>query len=302
MTVTAVFGVSWEPHPEVWLLLAGLIGLGVYAVRVIGPRVVPDGEPVVSNRQKAAFAASMVLLWIAADFPIHDIAEKRLYSVHMFQHTMLSLFIPPLLLLSIPTWLARLVVGNGRAGPVVRFVTRPVVAAVLFNAVQAFTHWTAVVNTSVENGPFHYALHVAVFTTALMVWFPVCGPLPELRISLPGQMVHLFLLSIIPTIPGAWLALADGIVYKAYDTPDRLWGISVTHDQQIAGLIMKLGAGGFLWIVIAGLFFTWAKRHEESRKLNRTITEREVLTWDSVQAEFDRLGTAPEEPTAKPSA
>ncbi len=293
----AVFGVSWEPHPEVWFLLAGLIGLAYYATKVIGPRVVPAGSPVVTRRQKMAFGASIVLLWFAADFPIHDIAEDRLYSVHMFQHTMLSLFIPPLLLLSIPTWLARLVIGNGRAGPVVMALTRPVVAAVVFNAVQALTHWTAIVNLSVENGPFHYALHVLVFTSALMVWFPVCGPLPERRISLPGQMVHLFLLSIIPTIPGAWLTFADGVVYKAYDKPDRLWGLSVTADQQLAGLIMKLGAGSFLWIVIAGLFFTWAKRHEESRKLQRTVTEREVLTWDLVEAEFDRLGAPPKEPT-----
>ena len=285
--------VPFQAHPEVWALVAALVGLGVYAVRVIGPRAVPAGETIVTGRQKLAFAGAIVMLWVAADWPMHDIAEDRLYSVHMFQHMVISLFVPPLLLLSVPTWLARLVIGEGKGiSRVLTFVTGAVFAGVVFNAVQGFTHWGTIVNTSVENGPFHYTVHLIVFVSALLMWFPVCGPLPERRIPLPAQMVYLFLMSVIPTIPAAWLTFAEGSVYRAYDKPDRLWGLSVTGDQQLAGLIMKLGAGGFLWFIIACLFFTWSYRHEQSRKLGRPITEREVLTWDEVEKEFDRLGPA----------
>jgi len=28
----------WQPHPEIWVLMVGILGLAVYAVRVIGPR------------------------------------------------------------------------------------------------------------------------------------------------------------------------------------------------------------------------------------------------------------------------
>ena len=55
------------------------------------------------------------MLWVASDWPIHDIGENYLYSVHMLQHMMLSYFLPPLALLATPEWLLRVLVGDGRA-------------------------------------------------------------------------------------------------------------------------------------------------------------------------------------------
>ena len=57
------------------------------------------------------------------------------------------------------------------------------------------------VNTSVENALVHYVVHTALVSTAFLLWMPVCGPLPELRISYPAQMLYLFVTSIIPTVP-----------------------------------------------------------------------------------------------------
>src|SRR5690606_27006429 len=111
---------------------------------------------------------------------------------------------------------------------------------------------------SVENGPLHYGLHVVVVAASFVMWLPVCGPFPELRFPIPAQMGYLFVQSILPTIPGAWLTFATGAVYDAYDQPIRLWGMSIAVDQQTAGLIMKLGGGFFLWTVIAVLFFRFA--------------------------------------------
>src|SRR3546814_13850657 len=42
-----------------------------------------------------------------------------------------------------------------------------------------------------------------------------------------------------------------------------MFGISVTSDQQVAGALLKLGAGTYLWIVIAGLFFRWSHRQAD---------------------------------------
>ena len=108
-------------------------------------------------------------------------------------------------------------------------------------------------------------------------------------------MVYLFLMSIIPTVPGAWLTFAEGAVYKAYDTPFRLCGISVTADQQAAGLIMKLVGGGFLWVVIAVLFFRWAKHFEDGDRAVDQVAAPQELTWESVEAEFEKH-PAPAEP------
>ena len=49
---------AWQPHPEVWLLVGGLVGLYVYAARVIGPKVVPAGHAAGHPRARgAAFVA-----------------------------------------------------------------------------------------------------------------------------------------------------------------------------------------------------------------------------------------------------
>jgi len=137
------------------------------------------------------------------------------------------------------------------------------------------------VNGASSNGLFHYGMHTALVLTAVLFWIPVCGPFPELRISPPAQMVYLFVASIVPTVPGAWLTFANGAVYSVYDIPDRLWGLSVTSDQQIAGLLMKLGAGSYLWLLITIVFFRWASDQE------RQLDPHAPLTYDQVQEEFE---------------
>lgn len=270
----------WVPHPEVWVLVGGLVLLYGYAGRVIGPKAVPAGEPPVTTVQRRWFALGIGLLWVAADWPVHDIGEEYLYSVHMVQHTLLTLVVPPVMLLATPEWLARLVIGRGRVEAVVRRFARPVPAALAFNALALLSHWQVVVNNASSNGLFHYGMHSALVTTAVLFWIPVCGPFPELRISPPSQMIYLFVASIVPTVPGAWLTFAEGAVYSVYDIPDRLWGISVTSDQQIAGLVMKLGAGSFLWLLITIIFFRWASQHDRR-------DPQAPLTFDQVQREFE---------------
>ncbi|MBA2283206.1 MAG: cytochrome c oxidase assembly protein [Actinomycetota bacterium] len=277
----------FQAHPEVWVLVVGLVALAGYAAKVVGPKAVRDGGPIVTRRQTMWFGLGMVVLWLASDWPVHDIAEERLYSVHMAQHLLLSYVAAPLFLLATPTWLARLLVR----GTWVRFLVRPIVAGVLYNVVIVFLHWQNVVNGSVQSPVVHYSLHVLLMAASLLVWMPVCGPLPEHRISLPAQMIYLFLMSIVPTIPAAWLTFAEGVVYSAYDIPERLWGLSVTTDQQLAGLLMKLVAGMYLWGLIGVLFVRWASRNQKAEKAGRTLSEREILTWDDVKDELTPTAT-----------
>jgi putative membrane protein len=286
------------PHPEVWLLVGGLVGLYTWAARVIGPKVVPAGTPAVTARQRTCFVAGILLLWVATDWPVHDIGEQYLYLVHMCQHLVLTLVMPPLLLLATPEWLARLVLGKGRVDRWVHTLARPVPALVLFNGLALLTHWQVIVNTSSENGLFHYGMHTAIVTTAFLLWIPICGPLPELRIAMPTQMLYLFVTSIVPTVPGAWLTFAEGAVYRVYDIPQRLGGISVTSDQQVAGLIMKLVGGTYLWVLIACIFFRWANRHHEANLRGESPSEREVLTWDTVERELAATPAVPDPHTS----
>ena len=244
----------FQLHIEVWVLVIAVVASYVYAIRVIGPRVVTHGN-VISRKQLWAFIVGALLLWIASDWPIHDISEEYLYSVHMFQHMLYSYFMPPLMLIATPLWLYDLIFAGVRARKVVNFMTKPVVAGLLFNGVIMVTHIPQMVNRSVSNGPFHYSLHVLVVTSALLMWLPICGPDRSRHLGYGGKMIYLFLMSVVPTVPAAWLTFADGAVYKHYDIAVRVWGLSVTTDQQLAGAIMKTGGSIYLWTIVVVIFF-----------------------------------------------
>jgi len=289
----------FQSNVEVYLLVGFLIGAYVYAVRVIGPKAVAPGQPVISRRNLWCFVGAMMLLFVGSTWPLHQVAEGYLYSAHMLQHMMLSYFMPPLVLLATPEWLLRVLVGNGLTYRVVRFFTKPVVAAVLFNGMVMVSHIPGVVNASTTNGALHYFLHFAIVSTAVLMWMPVVGPFKELQMKPVGKMIYLFLQSVVPTVPAAWLAMAEGVVYKHYgDQPVRVWGINAIDDQQIAGVIMKVGGGIFLWAVVITIFarrFGLSSERENSYRRADQIPDAEitgndepVLHYDEVTRAFDR--------------
>ncbi len=285
----------FQAHPEVWILVAFVLGAYVYAVRVIGPVVVKSG-PVITSRQRNAFVAGILLLWIASDWPVHDLAEEYLYSMHMFQHMVLSYFMPPLVLLAIPKWMFDAVFGLGKARTVINWLAKPVIAGVAFNVVVMITHIPSLVNQSVNNGVLHYSLHLLLVTTALLVWLPICGPDKQRQLQSGGKMIYLFLMSVVPTVPAAWLTFAEGAVYKHYDIAVRVWGLSVTTDQQVAGAIMKTGGAVFLWSIVVFLFF---KRFSSGFAADQSYqkvssADDDVLTYQDVTDAFGRVAPAKE--------
>ncbi|MEZ5168265.1 MAG: cytochrome c oxidase assembly protein [Acidimicrobiales bacterium] len=285
---------AYRPHPEVWLLVGGIVALGWFAADRIGPLVVPDGSPIVTRAQKRYFVAGVLLLWFAADWPLHDIAEDYLYSAHMLQHLLITFIVPPLFLLAMPKWLARLIIlDGGFSSKVLRVLTRPVVAGVIFNCIQILTHWTAVVDLSTRNGAFHYLLHLCVFSSALLMWFPVLGPLDELHLSEPAKLIYLFLMSIVPTVPAGWLTFAEGVVYKSYDNDVHLWGLDPVNDQQLAGAIMKVVGGFYLWGMIAIRFFRYSAAQRRNDLEGRRQSGR--LTYSDVAKAFEEHPDPPRE-------
>lgn len=278
-SATTTAEVRWHSHPDVWVLMLGLILGYIWLIRHVGPKVVPLDEPVVTTRQKVLFFTGVGIMWFGADWPMHDLSENYLFSFHMFQHMLFTLVAPGLLLAGIPRWLFRIILKPPLVFKIARKLTRPLIALILFNLLVAVTHWPVVVNASVGSEPLHFFLHLVLVTSALIMWFPVVAPLPELpRLSDPGKMMYLFGQSILPTVPASFLTFADKPIYSAYEAFPRLWGISAVTDQMTAGLIMKIGGGLLLWTIIAVIFFKWYAKEEAS--------ETETLTWDDFEREL----------------
>ena len=231
------------------------------------------------TRRRVRFLGGVATLLVGAGWPIHDLAESYLYSMHMVQHMLFTFLAAPLLLTGMPAWMWRALLRPAPLREVWRLLTRPLVALIVANGVLLFTHWPEVVTTSVGSELAHFSLHALLLGSAVVMWWPVVSPLPEMPpLSRPGQLIYLFFQSLAPTIPASFLTFGTEPLYPVYATFPRIWGIDPLTDQLIAGLVMKLVGGAILWTVIAVIFFHWGR--EESSEgwdaLKFRNVEREI--------------------------
>lgn len=279
--MTAAQFPAWEPHPDVLLIVGLLVAGYVIALNRVGPRFVPAGAPVATRLQTTCFGLGAFGMLLGAEWPMHDLAEGYLYSVHMVQHLLFTMVVAPLLLLGTPGWLARWLLRPAWLFRSVRWMSRFIPALILFNLVIVVVHWPAVVDLTLRSGLAHFVAHVILVLSALVIWMPIISPLPEIpRLAAPLRMAFLFLQSVVPTIPASFLTFGSHPLYRRYESLPKLWGISALEDQLIAGLIMKIGAGLLLWALIAVIFFRWAAAEEHRnrpgpglRDLDRELTE-----------------------------
>jgi len=254
-------------HWDVFGIAVGLLFGFWYAVRRIAPHQAPPTEPVVTTGQVVSFHLGLVFFVVVRSWPFHDIGEQSLFTFHMIEHLVLALVVPPLLLRGTPWWLMRMLVLP--VLPVVRVLTKPWVALVLFNVTLAVIHIPHVVELMLTNEVAHLWLHLAFIVTATLMWWPVIGPIPEIPKLAPfPAMGYVFLQSLVPTVPASFLTFSDVPLYRVYEDLPRLWGVDVLTDQLIAGLIMKIGGGFLLWGVITVIFFTWALEEERAAEVS----------------------------------
>lgn len=260
--------IELHPHWEVWLLCAGLVVGYAALIRRYGDLMHPrPDDPAVTGRQKLAFGLGVFALWVASGSPLHDLAENYLYSAHMIQHLIQAFIVPPLLLLGIPAWMGELLLRPDRFRRVVAAMSRPLPAALLFNGALALIHWPDVVNGMLGSEVFHASSHVVLIVTATFMWMNIVSPVPHLvpRLNPLPQMVYLFIMTIVPTIPATFLTFGEHPLYHAYGDLPRVWErFDALEDMRVAGLIMKIGGGFLLWGIITVMFFRWAAGEERS--------------------------------------
>lgn len=265
--VAQVGWTSWTIH---WSTVIGLAALGsvyVWGARRITANAAATGSdvPVLRRHQQIAFFSGLLVIFLSLNGPLHDLSDTYLFSAHMVQHLILSLAVPPLLLVGTPGWMLRPFLANPTISVIARAITRPTRCFIIFNVVIALWHLPPFYNTAMAYHPIHIVQHLTLMAASVLMWWPILSPLPELpRLSYPGQMLYCFLMVIPMSIVAIYIAMADHVLYPAYSVAPRVWDITPMSDQQIGGLIMWVPGGLLFYVVMTFVFFKWAGRDTDT--------------------------------------
>lgn len=288
-TVTT-FLLLWSFDPLVWLpaIAAALLWRhGDGRVK----RAHPDHP--VPRRRAAAWLLGLFAVLVALDSGIERY-DTTLFSVHMVQHMLLTLVAPPLLLAAGPiTLLLRSSSPETRRrwilpvlhSRVVRALSFPVVAWVVFAAVMWGSHFSPLFDLSLENELVHRLEHGLFLGSALLFWWPIVGPDPSpWRMGPGGRVLYAGLQMPQNTFLAVAIAFASTPLYSHYVTNVRDWGPTPLEDQQAAGAIMWLGGDVAFIVAVILLIAAWMRAEErrsvgEERRLEperAAIREREA--------------------------
>jgi putative membrane protein len=246
----------WHNEP---FLVGGLIFLGwLYAV-LAGPlraRLAPD-QPY-PRGAAFRFYAALVIFYLAVGSPLDQMGERFLLSAHMLQHQLMIYPAALLFLLGLPDWMVRPVTGRPALQGFLRFLTRPLICAIVYVLVISLWHLPYLYDWALQNRTLHIGEHFMFFGAALCYWWPICSPSREFPpVAYAWQMLYVLGVEIGMTPIFAYITFSHDILYPTYEYAPRLTWMSPGDDQLLAGSMMKL-VGFFVALAIFGVaFYHW---------------------------------------------
>jgi putative membrane protein len=250
---------EWSPPlvlDAIILLFAVLYFRGWIALRRSSPGLLSPG-------QLAAFFAGIFWLWFAIGSPLAAFDDASL-TVHMSQHILLMLVVPPLVLVGapalpllhgLPQWFVRTIFGPFLRWPVVqslgKVLTHPLVCWILAAVALIGWHVPFAFELALRSDFWHEVEHACFLSTSLLFWWPVVQPFPsEARWPRWSIPLYLFFGMLPGGALGAFLAFCDRVLYPSYREAPSLFHVSALSDQILAGTLMWV-LGTFVCLIPA---------------------------------------------------
>jgi putative membrane protein len=258
---------AWDLHP---LLLGGLL-VAAWTYRrgqTGGPK-----RPVDRWRARC-FVAALVALGLALLSPL-DGLSGALASAHMVQHLLLMLVVAPLLALSAPSsailrgsplavrraigrWRRRLGLTHGNLG----VLRHPAAVWLLSVGVVWFWHAAGPYDAALDSEPLHVLEHAGFLVTAVLFWHVVVGVRGAARVSNGLGVLLVFAMAMQSVFLSVLLTFARTPWYSGYATTTAPWGLDPLTDQQLAGVLMWIPAGGIYLAAALTLLISWIRATE----------------------------------------
>lgn len=291
------FRALWTPELIVVLAIVTAIYfllIGKWREKFVG------AEPV-ATRQKVYFILGMIALYFGWGSPLY-IAGHLMISFHMTQMVMAYIIAVPLLLLGIPKWFYRAIINKVEGtiiGKLGRVFFNPLMGVLLFNGFFSIYHLPNVFDFLMQNVVMHSLYEMLLLVTSALMWWFMLAPLPgKEQLSHLRRIGYIFANGVLITPACALIIFAGTPVYAVYtdpatwatvmayclpggsNIPFELFGangsfaiMEPVHDQQLAGVIMKIMQEITYGITIGYVFKQWITREKQTEGKGPSISD-----------------------------
>ncbi len=261
---------AWNLDPL--LVLGFLLAVSTYLRgRPPGPQRGTD------IRRARCFAGALAALAVALLSPL-DAMSSALASAHMVQHVLLLLVAAPLLALSAPSstilrgsplavrraagrWRRRLRLTHANLA----VLRHPATVWLLHVGTIWFWHAAVPYDAALANELVHVLEHATFLVTAVLFWRVVHGPRAAGRVPSGFGALLVFAMGMQSVFLSVLLTFARTPWYTGYAGTTTPWGLDPLADQQLAGVIMWIPAGGVYLAAALALFVGWVRAAEREQ-------------------------------------
>lgn len=278
------FRALWSPYYALFILSLGILYFlitGLYRHKFGN-----HDEP--TTWQKVMFYSGLALLYIVKGSPI-DLVGHIMFTAHMIQMALYYLVFPILIIKGIPAWIWRKVLYLPVLKNVLQVLTKPLVALLLFNGLFSLYHIPTVFDFTKTSVTAHAIVTTVILFTSFFVWFSVFPPLPEMdKLSPLLKIGYIFANGVLITPACGLIIFAPTSLYSTYSDPSA-WAaalslcvpggvlnglslggpqifspITILHDQQLGGIVMKVMQEIVYGFILGIIFFSWFKQENTS--------------------------------------
>lgn len=267
---------SFHLHP----VAVAVVAVMVVAWRLAIARWSRDHPP--TRRQRVMAVGGVVALLAAVVWPVADLAARWSLIVLVGQRMLLTLAAAPLLLAATPDTVISAATRRPAIDAVFEFATRPLVAVLAFTAIAVGTLLPPAVAAQASSAAARGALDAALLLGGLVLWSPVLRNVAGASRPGPlGMAIYLVVQSLVPTFLSVVFVFARHPLYPVFAHAGGAIGVSPLADQQIAGIVGKVGTIPVLWSV------AWWEL-SRARRLADRGEDPEPLLWLDVQRRLER--------------
>ncbi|WML49380.1 cytochrome c oxidase assembly factor CtaG [Neobacillus sp. PS3-34] len=292
------FQALWSPY---FLSVLLLILVGYFLITVRYRKRFKSNEPL-TVEQGILFSAGIVILYAIKGSPL-DLMGHLMFYAHMIQMAVLCLVIPPIIILGLPQWVWRGVLRLPVIRTVFPIMTKPIIALIVFNGFFSVYHIPLIFDTIKQNMWLHGFYTSLLFVTAIFMWWPLVNKLSDYQ-TLNGlkKVGYIFADGILLTPACALIIFADTPMYATFSDP-HAWGeamklcvppstlaslnlsgpelfnsMSLIHDQQLGGVLMKVIQEVVYGTILGQVFFEWYRKDqaESEQELSQDISPSAV--------------------------